>query len=352
MNERYQPNTEPGETPAKRPKVEREAYDHHTAETESSELRVREVINSFDEKVLRDIFEEYFKKAGSDPATMNFVSFDKIRIIDREEKFEDDDFNELDYGCYEPSTGIKLYSDQKILQNPEMVLWALVHEEMHAISDLGLREKESQLLANNLSEHEQKIGLERGLYIKYNGEVAGGERFFMPVNEGMTDLITGLICREYLARAGQHPTFDNTDLAVRDFDLYTETDYGRYRRNAEMYIDFISILSDIPEDTVRNSVIRTYLRNGEILPKDLTGLIGEHRMDFLLKILKVLNNPNAQRLVTVLRESLVEEDFTKEEQRCIEDVIEKNKDRFFARREEKDELVAKKAAKQELQERE
>ena len=104
-------------------------YDQDT-ETEPDQIRVREYLDSFNEEILFDIFHEYFRRSGSENFSMNWIGFDKVRILHK--TAEEENMSASPYGTSSANEGIELYSH--LLKDRSDVLWTLIHEECHSIS--------------------------------------------------------------------------------------------------------------------------------------------------------------------------------------------------------------------------
>ena len=244
-------------------------YDPAT-ETRMEQIHVREMLNSFDEDTLKDIFAEYFRKSGGDEETMNWIPLDDVRIVYKTpEEIEESHSN---YGTYSAGKGVKLNSNV-LWYSLQNTLWTLIHEQCHAISRDRLRFYNS---LNDKGERDGtqdvlRSGVSSTIWMKNRDGEETKKVFDNEINEGITELLTERIFREYKKRTGseiysRHPTLpdqtiSNTDKVVAGakFDSYE-----RNWQNTKMYIGIISALADIPEDVVENAVIRTYIRNGEI----------------------------------------------------------------------------------------
>ncbi len=99
--------------------------------------------------------------------------------------------------------------------------------------------------------------------------------YYSEINEGITELLTERIYREYKKRVGPGDDFsvpysdrvsDSTSSETER--TIAEAKFHGYKRewqNAKMYIGIISAVTDVPADVVENAVFRTYIRNGTIL---------------------------------------------------------------------------------------
>lgn len=251
--------------------IQADKYDKST-EVAPAQIRIREYINSFDEQVLKDIFSEHFRKSGSDETTMNWISFDDVRIVDNQHK--DSNEPKLFRGSHSVRKGIELYTN-KLSDDQERTLWTLIHEECHAISTNLAQFKTLRITGEWLEEIGRVPVFESGVSKSYsqNGVV---KDIFDDINEGITEFITERVFREYKKRTGtdtysedatnpeRNSSEANRTVATKKFDAYK-----KYWQTAKIYIDLVSAISDVPEDVVENAIIRTYIRNGEILSREI-----------------------------------------------------------------------------------
>lgn len=265
--------TNPGETSTVRDKIEQtDTYDPAT-ETRKEQIAVRETLNSLDEDALKDIFAEYFRKSGSDEETINWIPLEDVRIIYKSP--EEEEKSRSPYGDQSIAKGVKLYS-HLLWHDPEQTLWTLIHEQCHAISQDRAR---SYYTANKEGERDGemirlKYGVSSATWTKeYGAEETEKKVFDNDINEGITELLTERIFREYKKRTGseiynQHPTQPDQTISKTD-EIVAREKFNAYERNwqnAKLYIGIISAVTDVPEDVVEHAVIRTYIRNGAIFP--------------------------------------------------------------------------------------
>lgn len=264
--------TELGEVgPVRDVLMQHDMYDPKT-ETHEKQIRVREDLNSFDESALKEIIFEYFRKSGSDETTMNWIPFEKVRIIYKSP--EEEEGSRSPHGDYSISKGIRLYC-HKLDQGRNQVLWTLIHEECHAISQDEVR---THILSNESDGRtgvkkllQSGVSLSVSTYDDNESKNAKRDVYNNGINEGITELLTERIFREYIKRTGSEHYEQNSTKAESITDtekIIAETKFDAYERNwqnAKLYIGIISAITDVPEDIVENAVIRTYIRNGDII---------------------------------------------------------------------------------------
>lgn len=302
MQERFKPHTDEGDyTPVNRPEIKRGEYSVTEAETTSEQIKVREILNSFDEQALKSIFAEHFQRAGSELSTMNFIPLSEVRIVTKEKQNGATHSTDGDYGL---SRGVTLYVDVERFPNPARILWTLIHEELHAISsdiwrkyhkitdDQEAITTESQVSGFRIRETKSTTHTPVGPYSEKHYES------FLEPNEGMTELLTEQIFTEYLHRTGTKREIgvDRVDAVIADHYNPIEKgpiDYSAFRRNIDFFVGIVSILSSIPQDKVLDAICRTYFRNGEFIPYELYDAIEKIDQGLTDKLYSVFDDKEA-----------------------------------------------------------
>jgi hypothetical protein len=268
------PNQAEGESAPDRDRIHQaNEYDPAT-ETEPEQIKVREYLESYNEVALKEIFTEYYRKAGSVEGSINWIPFEKVRIVtssDKEQEIKNDPS-----GSYSPNNGVVLYS-HLLHADPELTLWTLIHEECHAISQDNLVQypgtDENNVAISNNSQIRSGLSFSM-LERKYADNEVTTHVFDEGINEGVTELLTERIFRKYKRRLGlekysQDPV--RPDGKISDTEKIVSREkfkaYERNWQNAKLYIGIISAITDMPENVVEEAVIRTYIRNGQILPE-------------------------------------------------------------------------------------
>ncbi len=256
--------------------VQADVYDK-SMEILTEQRRVREYIDSFDEQVLKDIFLEHFRRSGADETTVNWIPFDDVRIIPK--IISDFSGSDSSYGGYSKKYGVKLYS-HTLQSDQEGTLWTLIHEECHAVSTNTIQTQ--PIVTKSGHEIGVKLTSPSGVAknrLEYLHTVSDREyvsKIYGDINEGITELITERIFREYKKRTGTAEYKEDPIDPERKISSVEETTaknkfsaYERYWQTAKIYISLISAISDIPEDITENALIRMYIRNGAILSDEL-----------------------------------------------------------------------------------
>lgn len=277
------PNQEYGESNSARDRIYQANEYDPTTETHPEQIVIRDYLNSLDEPALQEIFAEYYRKAGSDETAINWIPFGKVRIMHLTE--EDQKKQKSMYGSYSRRDGVVLYSHLLCRLDPELTLWTLIHEECHAISHNTLATFPSR---NKDGEEDGLIGnMRSGLALsvmsrKDYSDYVELRVYDIGIDEGVTELLTERIFKEYKRRLGletysQHLIHQNVKTSATEQIVAREKfhAYERNWQNARLYIGIISAISDIPENMVEEAVIRTYIRNGYILPDDMNPEVGE-----------------------------------------------------------------------------
>lgn len=268
MNERYKPHTYQGETPHEREPVEHDEHNAAHSETTPEQLQTLEIVNSINEELLRDIFAEYFQKAGSDISTMNWIPHNEVTIapspgdeyLDKAESIS---------GSYDQERGIRLFP-QFLKGDPSEILWTLIHEQLHAISAVKSRTMiEFDDTGNLYGEINHKSGLRRVTATQQKSQVEITQNLYEAINEGITELIAEKIFREYLKRSGDGAESTFGDWQKATARRYVMREYRYYWQFAQLYIALIAAVTEVPEEVAEKAILRSYLRNGDILPPEL-----------------------------------------------------------------------------------
>jgi len=273
--------TESLEQPAARNQVEKmspETKRRHdrkegAIEVNFEQKQVSEFLNSINEKILQDIFAEYFRYAGNVEKNMNWTALKDVRILYKNTVHDDHFFAE-----YNSRVGITLRAHK--LESNEQILWALIHEQCHSVTAsgwLGESYQEDVETGEISGKDIEMIGLEKTTMISSSGEDPELKIQNTNINEGVTQFLTERIFREYILRSG-HDVFESTSNNHPDEDEKTWKqiqieeavatqkigEYDRYWNNARLYIGIISALTDVPTDVVEKGVFRSYFRNGSL----------------------------------------------------------------------------------------
>lgn len=259
MNERYKPHTYEGETPAERPSQYRDNVSEIT-ETLPAEKAVRITINSLNESVLNEIFAEYYGKSGFDVRTLDPIPFDHIKIVSNPD--------ETWLGKFDSSTqqielnAIKFYTPLGDVNEADLVN-TVIHEQLHAISSIHQPEQHH----TGFSEMTRKMGIQRQQKLSSDaGTLHFGKNNFL--NEGITQIIADEIQAEYVKRAGTSASYPDKFEVIRrgmSNESYTENQF-----HIRLLILFYTLLLEQSESIIKNTLIRSYLRNGEIIPVDIS----------------------------------------------------------------------------------
>jgi len=270
--EKYRPHTYEGESTAERPDIRadyvpvkrnfRQLISEQFPTPKEKIKFVRETLTTIDQKVLLNLFREYYGRCGLDISTVPMTPVANVSVIYRKAEGSSGSHGE---------DGIVLNAAH--LHTANEIFIALMHEYVHEIStneDYWVRYDES---GENIQDFEQisQSGIQkvvvRGLIDVEKDEVTTQDteetgRF---LNEGITQIITDDIFAEYRRRVGGKETQEQI--------IHQETGFSKgYAENQfyiQLYIIFTSVLTDVPEEVVKNAIVRTYLRNSELIPEEL-----------------------------------------------------------------------------------
>jgi len=302
--EKFTPNTEPGETPAKKLwHAHRENYDA-SDEWMVEQKMVRDVLDSFNEEALREILFALASKAGIDKQTISFPSLDQVKVI----------FDKISNAAAHNSrteTAINAanipYDGSKV--SVYSVLWAIIHEYLHELSTATIEENSEisggiyrSVIVGKSGVSETVTSTEANLNTR---EVKNNEgENNKSINEGITEWLTGKVFDEYLKRVGDSQ-LRNSEHEKRINGLRGV--YWVERLNVELYILFLSELLEQPASVIESSIIRTYVRNGEIVPEEIidTLNVATKKRDLVLTLLREkINEPDFAVLLLDLEKSL------------------------------------------------
>lgn len=228
---------------------------HQDVEAKKLSEKVKSQIEEFEPTVLLEIFSEFLRKANVEDSADKFVTFDKFVFVHEP--------HSKSMGKYSPKVGGGEGKYQGVItintayyKDAIQLLWSLVHEELHALTDNG-----------NSAWNGRKIGLR-------NMELSGSGALlvkFKGIDEGVTELLVDRIVHEYLRRTGylEREDLKESHKNLKD-ERFTRGLYSDYMLDAEDYIQTIAELAEIDSEVVEGAVFRTYFNNGEILPKELT----------------------------------------------------------------------------------
>ena len=297
MNEQYKPHTYRGEIHHNRAELKRDpSFKEQHPEISPEQQKVREVLNSIDEKLLRDIFAEYFQKAGSAEGSMNFVPFSDIVIV---ENYSKTDQAPGTFGYYSTKYGVVLVADE-IHDEPLKTLWSTIHEEVHAISTEPNTNIRPDITGPDHFLVFRNSGVKQLVHRVRKTEDGGAEivetiRFKHRINEGITEIITDKLVRQYIKSSGQK--FEHID-KITNGTIHNRPD-NVY--DAKFYIHLISILSSVNYDVVEDALIRTYMRNSNLMPNEVVAELASRNPDLPNKLKLFLDSDTGTGTVGVER---------------------------------------------------
>ncbi|MFM2381591.1 MAG: hypothetical protein RLZZ76_358 [Candidatus Parcubacteria bacterium] len=274
--EGFRPNQYEGEAPSERPDMIAGYRGLHSPEktTEAYEAidKVCDVLDEINAEMLFDIFVEYFGRVGNDIGSLDATlsTPGEVGVI----------YNKKDrsYGFYHPEYGPQLNA-YLLKDDKDQVLNTLIHEYLHEVTALYSDWKETQLQSGESGIMQvspsgfSKITSVYG-YEKDTNSVKDRKSLFFfdnQINEGITQILTDDIHAEYVRRSGEGS--DSPVRKDRESILFTSDAYLDEQFNMYTYIALISALTEVPEAGVKNAVIRSYFRNGSIVPEEFASLL-------------------------------------------------------------------------------
>jgi hypothetical protein len=272
MSERYKPHMYSGENDShsrfKFPK--NEVVPLLSIEGDEAELitAVKESLDQIHITVLKSIYQEYYGRAGLDTKLVDIPQVSEISLINDPTFDANAGFNH--------ETGIILINiaqlhDVPKTELPELLKHIFIHECWHRISTGTPQERIRRETGTAARTVEQKIGV--GGVVNANTrnlesrEITHTTEYQLEfIDEGLTEILTTKTLREYNHRTGE-------------YNKSIETDFNRgfgvefYRKNqlkVRLLILFYSTVLNTTEDLIENSLTRAYLRNGAIVPSELS----------------------------------------------------------------------------------
>lgn len=244
---------------------------------EGSKERIEQDLDKVDFDLLRNVFEDVYKKCGLDFSRMKFVDRDGIEFFNdvlyyaacAGTEFEVDEsgeekersflrFNPANYKFILPI--LKERMKKKLL-----TLKLLVHEQVHVTQQNNGTE------VIDVGEHKVNTkfsGISRQRYSEEDGDF---KTVLTAFNEGLTEKIADMVLDEYLKRSG------NTHLAQEGY--YKTYDIGRVL--IDILVNKIATFSGVPEDQVFNALVRASYDGQSILDESLFTDGGEEIKRFI-----------------------------------------------------------------------
>ena len=266
------------------------AHESNPEEIRRTEI-VREVLDSVNEDLLISIYKLHLTRAQCPEKISNHIPTSEIEVVYDEEKNV--------YGSYhlehkieinaasKPeklalvqvgkmiNNGVSVASEEEIESIVEQItkiniLQTRIHEGSHALSrtECGaeLRGKQEDL---RMVTRDLKIGFTEDVQIEdKSGKVLGFDQLFNEINEGVTELFTNQVIAEYLKQKIDIPS-SAISLYEKLPDAYKNFSYRENLYSVKYYIEFISIVAEVPPDVVEQAIVRAYLRGEKFLPDEV-----------------------------------------------------------------------------------
>ena len=311
--------------------IDRNIYEHESEA--GSVIETRALLGELDEGVLRDIFARELEKSGVSADKIleeRFVPFDEVIVdgipnvnlgeydlqtggvtvfsstIEKQSSHQSSHSSDaakkerffsllksfrVGYIFTEEGRSLKNFADyiashqaydQKKLRDVLFkieTVHVLVHEQLHAVShqESGVGTSEEGSFESGKYLRNEKIGVatQRHSY-RENPDGSTVERIqnmFNGLNEGMTELIATRLAKEFMKRA----PVDGINSGNLDM-YYAAAGAGYYERErwvSELLVLLYSVVTDVPEENVLQTMTRTYL-SGEapVVPTELVDAAG------------------------------------------------------------------------------
>lgn len=266
--------------------------------------QTQEALKTINETGLKNVLSAELTRAGiSSKPLENYVSISKIILVFDPEVTDagcvvDGDLALNSYGISEDiksDLASHLSADASNAQREQVehALWIIntlftfTHEQLHLLT------KQNELDPGTGVVHQ--TGLKT---VWKNGEalLESGNG----LNEAVTQLLALRIVKKYLH---QNPAEGISHEYIERFLDKSNIGYPYEMHVAEQYIALISVLSEIPEDTVLNGIIRTYIENGSPVPNIFADLLAEN--------CSAVSSETAIWTADILREQLSDKEFHK-----------------------------------------
>lgn len=296
MYERHKLHTYEGETPEPRTMITQSADTFTERELSPAEQAVHKVLSEVDNTTLHNILAAYYSKSGYDPSRLSLIPLPTINIVTEHAGAWS--------GKYTANpakislNAAHLYDSQSQKTDTIAVINTLIHEQLHHVSSILYNEVDKgKTTIKNIS------GVQIIRDVTYNGyfrSIFERGRF---INEGITQLLTEKIQQEYLRQIGWQNSDDSFERLGIGIDAYLENQF-----RIQLLIAFYSTLATVPEETVTNAIIRTYMRNGRISPVEIEELIAfsmpYDKGDIARILTEMLDDENTEALDLI--ETLIE----------------------------------------------
>ncbi len=280
MSEKYKPHTLAGDRSPEKPELLTVTPPDLDAETVGDISKLRELISEIDETILREIFFEELARCGVDTSESSFIPLADV-VFDSRYEGEPNTSALHITRTLEKSHRIIIVPDQNTPPSFAKVLWSIIHEQLHGVSTtIAVHSGPWNTTVKSRSGVSNKVVTEQVL----SDEVII-EEHHLNFNEGLTELISERIFVEYCRQAGIGSHLEQVQQKYRG-----EFAYGLYRQKVDYFIGLIQILSGVDRVTVENALIRTYFRNGEILPEEFRQLIDERKPGVTDKLIGYFND--------------------------------------------------------------
>ncbi|MEN9852511.1 MAG: hypothetical protein RI996_454 [Candidatus Parcubacteria bacterium] len=209
---------------------------------------IEAIVNTIDTQTIAEVASELFEKGHILDAVHRAVPIEQViflehDIVDRAQYVNKK--HENDSGQIRLNTQ-RLYNPDSPEKELFDVVRVFIHEQIHAFSD--------EYTIKNISEEKKKriIGFAEGIKDKTKNTPA--EFSYIELNEGMTELISDYIVKEYFKRTGDIPTNIVESLQKEN----AKQTYPQGRFYIEGIVSMLSEKYEVPEDTIFKALIRFY----------------------------------------------------------------------------------------------
>jgi len=248
MKEKFNPHTTDGDVSGElRPELI--LMDPDTKEQLGNLSMAEAYLSQISEQELRSLMTEELQKSGVNPSVTNFVPFEKIRVR-RETSDTSNIGGTFSTRQIEGGAGIFITVREKMMTDFFSALWIITHEELHAVS-------------TTIGSDAGGVTEQIGLYVAKGNETSGS----LDDTEAMTEILTARIVHSYCKRQGIYSK-DELERRLTN-QLFEKSGYNQDISRMMIYAALVTAISGVSHSATKNAFIRTYMRNGNLLPPEL-----------------------------------------------------------------------------------
>lgn len=239
-------------------------YNQAESETNQAQKETRALLESLDMQLLNQIFIEHFSRSGYDTSDFSLLPLEHVKIV----------FDENNLAGLSSNFDITLNAKAAVSEDGRVdsarVLWTFIHEQWHALTRNEIDSKDSaKMIPVTGYQYEEYVFSDKN-------EVEDILRLDVEFNEGVTELVTGLVFNEYIRRTGDKSIFGEIpDLSVSGVGKGSSANYLLYFANAKILVSLVSSIAEVPEEVAQDALIRGYIRNDRTFIQGLRNIFVE-----------------------------------------------------------------------------